>query len=77
MKVHLSKREGSSRFNGEFLPAGMRGMLSRKKGLQRFGYCVSIRFGYDDTWLVLQDNAHLTHIHVVYNSMVNQLLSNN
>lgn len=47
------------------------------KHCRAFDFVFSFGFGYSETWLGLQDDNTLIHVHVPYTPIVIQLLSHN
>lgn len=77
IKVYFSNREGSSKFNGKFLPTGLRAILDGKVQMALY-ILFPLVFGSDSTFLGPHDDTPLVHIHVLfYTSMFNPLLSKN
>lgn len=70
MKVYLSQYYGSSQLNQIFLPTGLRGVLEVKSNM-----CLDSVFPfvfiYAENWIVFQENAPSTRIHVLETDTVN------
>lgn len=62
IKVDFSVHEGSSQPNGIFLPTDLTEMLYDYMYLD---IIFPFAFGNADTWIGLQDDAVLTHIHIL------------
>lgn len=74
--MDFSKHEFFSQLNGIFLHTELVDLLEGKD-YNVLDIVFPFVFGYDGTWMALQDSAPLTYIQVLYTSVVNQLLYNN